>query len=102
MSDHDPKPRLDGFSVTYALTLLPPVGWWVYWYLFGRGDDGCGPPGESAAGLIFYLVLLGLPVATAGIAVAFGGARRWRPSALIGAALITVIAGGLFELFVFF
>lgn len=101
MGNHEPTRHRARFVVTYALTLCPPFGWWLYWYLFGGGDDGCGPPNNSTAGYVFYVVLFGLPLATAGIALGFGAARQWRPSLLFSAALITVLIGGFFELVVF-
>ena len=100
VADHDPKPGAKRFFVPYALSLVPPVGWWVYWYLSGRGSDGCGPPANSAAAPVFWIVLFGLAPATAAVAVAYGVNRGWSRIALVGAALITIVAGGLLELFV--
>ncbi len=99
---HEPNPKPDSGAIwlAFALALGTAAAYLLLQPVFG-GVDGCGPPGHSTLGRISEATPFVLPLAAAGILLAFGGMRRWRGPTLVWGAITILVISGLLEVFVF-
>jgi hypothetical protein len=99
---HAPNPKPDSGAswLTLALAFGAAAAYLLVWYLLG-GTDGCGPPGHSTSGRMFGAAPFVLPLAAAGIVLAFGAKRAWRGPTLVWAAMTTIVVSGMLEVLIF-
>jgi hypothetical protein len=97
--ENDDKPERAVGWLAFAFVLGAAAAYLLVWHLL-PGDDGCGPPGHSTAGRVVEVAPFVLPVAAAGILLAFGSKRRWRVGTLAWGAVTIVVIGGMLEVFI--